>query len=370
MAKNERLNDLFSNFNQPSGTSNEGSVEFSLVGRGKGPFREKYRPQKIDEVVPTCSKELLRNQIGNPNSSQIYLFEGKTGTGKTTCARILARALVCLDNNNFNKPCLECANCVSFKKTFDKIEVNAADKNKVDDIRSLVSSMKYMPTSFAKKIYILDEVQRLTPDAQQVLLTELEEPYPYLLIFLCTTDITKINKALVDRSCRVTFDSIKTKHAKIVIDQICGLENLSLPEDDETRSQLVEALYLQSNGSVRALLNNLEKFRDKGFDIRHQDDETPAEVKTLFKAIKSADWSVLSSHLKNPNVRKDPEGLRRGLESYLRGVMLNTDNFDDALRLGNALLKISDTLLKETSSTTMYNMFVLKCLRASAAFRS
>ena len=335
--------------------------EFKIVPRGGGPFREKYRPQKIEEIVPTCPIEQLRNQIGNPNASQIFLFEGITGTGKTTCARILAKAANCLAANPLNRPCLECECCTTFDNSYDKMEINTADKNKVDDARNFVADFRYAPALYKWKVYIADEVQRMTPDAQQVLLTELEEPYSYLLIFLCTTNIKKIDKALVDRACRITFNSLTPRQASLLTQQIFEYE--SLQGDDE----LIESLYNQSNGSVRALLNNIEAYKQKGFNPDHwEDDDIPAEVKGIFSSIKKGDWPGLCKILKKPNVRKEPEKLRIGLESYMRGVLLRQHSIEEATKLGNALFRVSGTLINEPS-VSQYNNFILKCFRACSA---
>lgn len=337
--------------------------DFRLVPRGKGPFREKYRPQRFEEIAPTCSIEQIRNQVNNPSTSQIYLFEGSTGTGKTTCARILAKAINCTAANPLSRPCLSCDNCSSFENSYDKIELNTANKNKVEDIRQLVDDMRYAPARYNKKVYILDEVQRLTSDAQQVLLTELEEPYPYLLVFLCTTNIKKIDKALVDRACRVTFNPLTPSQASDITRQV--FEHESLTGDDD----LIENLFYQSNGSVRALLNNIEAYKQKGFDPNNwSEDEVTTEVKELFSNLKSGDWEKLSKSLKKPNVRKDPEKLRLGLECYLRGVILNCASINEAAKLGEALYRIQGSL-REEITVSQYNLFVLKCLRASRAMR-
>lgn len=339
---------------------------FHLKPRGTGVFREKYRPQKFNEIVPTCSVEQLRNQVDNPAASQIFLMEGRSGTGKTTCARVLARALICSADNTYNKPCLECKNCKRFDKNpIDMLEINTADKNKVDDARNLVVDMRTMTAQFPKKIYILDEVQRLTKDAQQVLLTELEEPQHHLLVFLCTTDVKKIVKALVDRACRISFNDLKPQQALDVINQVLHHENLTA--SDEVK----EGLFLQSGGSVRALLNNIQAYSEKGFDPEHwEEDDAPAEVKDLFKIITKGDWNALSKALLKPNVRKDAESLRIGLENYFRYVILRKDNMSEAIQLGNAMVRISGSLLTAEATThSMYNDFVLKCLRACVVFK-
>ena len=347
----------------PKSTFQPGEHTFKLVPRGSEAFREKYRPQRLEEVVPTCPIEQLKNQLDNPNASRVFLFEGKSGTGKTTSARIMARAFVCLANNTYDKPCLNCKNCKGFDKSFDVLQLNAADKNKVDDMRSIVEDMKTLPGVFRYKIYILDEVQRLTKDAQQVLLTELEDPASYLLVFLCTTDIKDINKALVDRCCRITFKDLTPRDASAIIDQIATHEGLVIDDD------LKDSIFFQAQGSIRALLNNIQAYAEKGFDpLASIEDDAPAEVKALFKLITSGKWEKLSKELKKPHVRKDAEGLRFGLENYARVVLLNTVNVSEAATLGNAIIRLQGSLFEEPNITAMYNAFVVKCLRACCVF--
>jgi len=341
----------------------EEKVEFKLVKRGDGPFREKYRPQRINEIVPTCSKDQLLSIIHNPQASQVYLLEGRTGTGKTTCARILAKAYVCLDTQDENKPCLVCEACDAFEKSYDIYTINGADKNKVEDARSWAEDFRYKPSVYRYKIYIIDEVQRLTDAAQQVLLTELEEPPSHLVVFMCTTDSKQLAKPLADRAARLTFNDLKASHAGSIITQICSLENISVSEDS------IDSLYHQSKGSVRALLNNIQAYAAGGFDSeKWEEDNAPVEVVTMFKLITKGSWSEVVVILRKSTVRSEPETLRMGLENYFRGAILNNNDLDHSTKLGEAMLRLSGSLLTETS-ICQYNQLVLKCLRACYVFR-
>lgn len=334
---------------------------FKLISRGNGPFREKYRPQRFNEIIPTCSIELLRNQVDNPNGSCVFLMEGNTGTGKTTCARVLAKANICLATNPQDKPCLKCDPCKNFDSSFDKIELNAANQNKIEDVRALVEDMRYSPSIYKKKIYILDEVQRLTQPAQQVLLTTLENPYPYLLVFLCTTDIQEINKALVDRACRITFNKITASQARSIIDQVFEQEKLTASDD------ILESLFLQSKGSIRALLNNIQAYSQNGYNAQiWPEDEVSNEIGVIFKYINTGNWADLSKLLMKPDTRKDPEAIRFGLENYTRAIILKTGNFNEAIKLGNILMRISGSMIT-LPLVAQYNELVLRCLRACAA---
>jgi len=336
--------------------------DFRLVPRGNGAFREKYRPQKINEIVPTCSLDQINNIVRRPDASQIYLLEGKTGTGKTTCARILAKAYVCSDTQE-NKPCLVCKACDAFEKSYDVTEINGADKNKIEDARSWVEDFRYSPSVFRYKIYIIDEIQRLTDPAQQVLLTELENPASYLLVFMCTTDSKQLSKPLADRATRITFEDLKPKHARDVIKQVASYENISLLDED------FESLYNQSQGSVRALLNNIQAYAAGGFNPERWTEEASADVISLYKTITKGSWPELADLLRRPNIRSEPDLLRKGLESYIRGVILGSNNIEEAIKLGEAMMRLSGSLLTETS-INQYNQFVLKCLRACYVFRT
>jgi len=339
-------------------------TEFRLIPRGDGPFREKYRPQRVNEIVPTVSKEQLKSIVSHPHTSRIYLLEGKTGTGKTTCARILAKAYVCLDKEDSNKPCLSCDNCKTFEGNYDVCNLNAANQNKIEDIRNLVEDFRYRPSVYPYKIFILDEVQRLTDAAQQVLLTELEEPPQYLLIFMCTTDSGELSKPLADRATRLTFNDLKAKHAGSIISQVAAYENISIADND------IESLYSQARGSVRALLNNLQTYAAGGFDPeRWEEDDVSADVVTLYKAITKGQWADLAKLLQRSNIRSEPESLRIGLEGYTRGAILRCSNIDEAIKLGEVMMRLTGSLITE-SATSQYNQFVLKCLRACYVFRT
>ena len=369
------LDKLFGDSHVPEGSPEEESLKeatFKLVSRGRGPLRERYRPLRIEELVPTCSIQQLKNLVDNPNSSQIFLFEGITGSGKTTCARIIAKASICLADNTSDKPCLDCKTCKTFETSVDITEINVADRRKIDDVRQLVSQMRFRPglTGSSKKIYILDEVHQYTPEAQQVLLTQLENPPPYVLVFLCTTDAHTLNKALIDRSSRIQFKDVHAELAAQVISQVLAIEGIEASEDVRL------SFYHQCKGSIRALLNNIQSYTEGGYDQENwNEDQTDAAVATLAQGILRGNWEDLVIALRKPNVRKSPEETRRGLECYLRGVILSVENnvpkndFNKAVKIGNALARICGSLHNEVS-VSKYNGLVLKCLLACKAMTS
>lgn len=328
-------------------------LDFKLVPRGVGPFREKYRPQKIEEIVPTCSTKQLRAVISQPKTSQVYLLEGITGTGKTTCARILAKAYVC--QSSTDKPCLKCDFCISFEKSYDVSTINSANQNKIEDIRSLTEDFRYAPSVYPYKIYILDEVQRLTDAAQQVLLTELEEPPHYLLVFLCTTDSSQLLKPLVDRANRITFSELSTAHASAIIDQICQQEGIQMPDNK------IEVIYQNAKGSIRALLNNLQSYAEGGF-LNEDRNEDSAEVKDLYKCLVGKSWLELTAYLSKPSVKLNAENLRVGIENYFRGILLRSHSFDDAKKPALIMARLGGPCVG--TPINQYNQFVIKCYNA------
>jgi DNA polymerase-3 subunit gamma/tau len=329
---------------------------FTLVARGSGDLKKKYRPQTLRELAPTCSIEQLQRLIDNPESSQVFLFEGKTGTGKTTCARIIARANVCLSESG-EKPCLSCKACKIFEKSGDFLEINTANHRKLDDIRKLTEDMRYLPSELKFKVYILDEVQQLTPDAQQALLKVLEEPPRYLLIFLCTTDKGDLNQALLDRANTITFNGVTPKDAQAIIDQILAAANKTATQ------QMKTSFFKNSRGSVRRLVNNVQSFLEGGYDPDKTDeDEVTAGVRELAIAILKKDWSKVVGCLRSYEIRKNPEGIRIGLESYFRGVLLNKD-IGEATHIGKQMLRLTESKRLEPS-VSQYNSLVLSCLRA------
>ena len=337
---------------------------FRVISRGSGDLKTKYRPQKIEELVPTCPVDQLKLLIGNPNSSRVFLFEGKTGTGKTTCARIIAKANVCLADKSCSKPCLKCDACEHFDKNWDVTEINVADYRKVENARDLVAEMAFKPQFLKLRIYILDEVQQLTPEAQQVLLKHLEEPHPHLMIFLCTTNKTDLNQALIDRANTITFGSISSRDASLLMDQI--LEDAAhKPLPIEVKKQLFD----RSHGSVRALLNNLQSILEGGQPSgESEEEEETVEVKTLARAILNRDLAKCATSLSAATFKFNCEKHRISIESYIRAVLLKmmgdskSANAPNTIKLLKQLAMLGGTLIHDPYP---YNGLVVKCLMAA-----
>lgn len=172
----------------------------------------RYRPQNWDEVVGQKHiTQSLTNQIKNDQISHAYLFTGTRGTGKTTIARIFARAINCEHNTN-GSPCNKCSTCkaLSDPNNIDITEIDAASNNGVDNIRDLREKVKYAPINSKYKVYIIDEVHMLTDSAFNALLKTLEEPPSYVVFILGTTEVQKLPATILSRCLRFDFKLIST----------------------------------------------------------------------------------------------------------------------------------------------------------------
>ena len=162
----------------------------------------KYRPADFNHLVGQDSiKKILVNSIINDKIAHAYIFTGPRGTGKTSTAKIFARALNCLNPQN-GISCGVCENCKNFNQSPDIIELDAASNNSVDDIRNIVDSVNIAPTNSKYKIYIIDEVHMLSTSAWNAFLKTLEEPPHNVIFILATTEIQKVPITVLSRCQR------------------------------------------------------------------------------------------------------------------------------------------------------------------------
>ena len=192
----------------------------------------KYRPRTFDDVI---SQEhittTLKNQLKNGQSSHAYLFTGSRGTGKTTCAKILAKALNCTNLKDGN-PCLECDLCKSIDEDFSDItEIDAASNNSVDDVRIMKEESFYAPMSGKYKVYIIDEVHMLSIQAFNALLKLIEEPPAHVVFILATTEVHKVPATILSRCQRFEFRRIDINDSKKRLLWVAGQEGKTLTED-------------------------------------------------------------------------------------------------------------------------------------------
>ncbi len=215
----------------------------------------KWRPLSFDDVIsqPHITKT-LKNQIKGGKTAHAYLFTGSRGTGKTTCARIFAKAVNCPDEKDGN-PCLVCDICHDADNfaLSDIIEIDAASNNGVDDIRDLRDGAVYTPERCKYKVYIIDEVHMLTPNAFNALLKIMEEPPEYVKFILATTEVHKVPATITSRCQRFDFRRILSEDIKDRLCYIADKEGLTLSED---AARLIARL---SDGGMRDALSLLDQ---------------------------------------------------------------------------------------------------------------
>lgn len=215
----------------------------------------KYRPKSFDDVVDQkYIIETLKNSILNDKISHAYMFFGPRGIGKTTVAKIFARAVNCTNNSNGN-PCEKCDSCITSaeKECVDIIEIDAASNNGVDEIREIKSKVNLVPNSLKYKVYIIDEVHMLTAGAFNALLKTLEEPPKHVIFILATTDPQKVSSTIISRCQCFSFKRISDDCNVNRLREISDLEKIEI--DDETLKQI--SIY--SDGGLRDSLSTLDK---------------------------------------------------------------------------------------------------------------
>ena len=220
------------------------------------------RPEIFEDIIGQKQiVRILKNQIKSGTVSQAYLFAGTHGTGKTSTARILAKALNCLNADTAGGddtaviPCGECANCKAIKdgKFVDVIELDAASNNGVDDLRAIIDLVKYPPTIGKYKVFIIDEVHMLSTGAENAFLKTLEEPPEYAIFILATTDPQKVRATIRSRCMELNFKRVSEDDLIEGMEKICKKKGVGV-----TRDALV-TIAGKADGSVRDALSILEQ---------------------------------------------------------------------------------------------------------------
>ena len=193
----------------------------------------KYRPRVFSDVYGQDHvTSTLQNEIKNGRVSHAYLFTGSRGTGKTTCAKILAKAVNC-ENNVNGEPCNECEVCRGLDNgsIYDVVEIDAASNNGVDNIRNLRDEANYTPSKGKYRVYIIDEVHMLSTGAFNALLKTLEEPPAHVIFILATTEVHKLPATILSRCQRFDFKRIQPETMAVRLNEVAKLEGLSLDSD-------------------------------------------------------------------------------------------------------------------------------------------
>lgn len=253
-----------------------------------------YRPQKFDEVVGQKHiLQTLKNAIKENKIAHAYLFSGPRGTGKTSMAKLLAKALNCEHSDNLNRPCNECENCRSINEGShpDVIELDAASNNGVDEVRDIIDKVKYAPIMGKYKVYIIDEVHMMTPGAFNALLKTLEEPPAHVIFILATTDVHKVLPTIVSRCQRFDFNRVGKQDMKKRIEDILNKENIEYTMD------VVDLISELAEGGMRDALSILDQtiaYAGNKISVNHIRDiygiATPSELVNFLKLCNANDY--------------------------------------------------------------------------------
>lgn len=214
-----------------------------------------YRPKTFDEIVgQTQVTEVLKNQIIQGTPAHAYLFSGTRGTGKTSCAKVLSRAVNCLHPVNGN-PCNACANCKEAlqETTLDIVEMDAASNRRIDDIRELREQVLYLPAQLKYKVYIIDEAHMITNEGFNALLKTLEEPPAHLIFILATTEAERIPSTILSRCQRFEFSRIDEEIISDHLEKI--VQKTEIPFEKEA----LDSIAKKSGGAMRDALSAMDQ---------------------------------------------------------------------------------------------------------------
>src|SRR5690554_6420073 len=214
-----------------------------------------YRPKTFDEILgQTHITTILKNQIKKDNIGHAYLFSGTRGTGKTSAAKVFARAVNCLQPQNGN-PCNECAICKGIldESLMDVIEMDAASNRKIEDIRELKEKVIYPPSKARFKVYIIDEVHMLTNEAFNALLKTLEEPPKHLMFLLATTEPERLPQTILSRCQRFDFKRLSAN------DMVGGMKKITDKLGIDVEDKVLQLIAKNSDGAMRDALSLLDQ---------------------------------------------------------------------------------------------------------------
>lgn len=251
-------------------------------------FYRKYRSQTVEDLDLTEVREKLTSILQSKEIPHAFLFTGPRGLGKTSAARILAKAINCEKRNDPKntdfEPCNKCQSCISITNGshIDVLEIDAASNRGIDEIRSLREKVKFSASSARKKIYIIDEVHMLTTEAFNALLKTLEEPPSHVVFVLCTTESAKIPQTILSRVFVVQFSEPKLLEIKKSLQRIADGEKLEIEED------VYNAVYQRAQGSFR----DAHKFLEELVNIAGEEKKITAKLVDEKFHLSSIDQSV------------------------------------------------------------------------------
>lgn len=292
----------------------------------------KWRPQTWDTVIgQEHIIHTLRNAIVANRVAHAYLFAGPRGTGKTTTARLLAKAVNCLDENLTARPCNQCEHCqaVNHGRFLDLIEIDAASNTSVEDVRDLRDKINFSPNQGRFKVYIIDEVHMLSTAAFNALLKTLEEPPAHAIFVLATTEVHKIPATVLSRCQRHEFRRIP------VPDIVSTLEKLAESENIQADPEALTLIARQATGAMRDAISLLDQLASTSERITLKMAQTILGTATSEAVIEIADAILSRNTAKGLDLihqsldsGSDPRQFSRQIVDYLRNLLL--------IRTGNA----------------------------------
>ncbi|MBN1913511.1 MAG: DNA polymerase III subunit gamma/tau [Candidatus Omnitrophica bacterium] len=289
-------------------------------------FALKWRPQNLDEIVgQNHIVAILKNALAGKRLGHAYLFAGPRGVGKTSTARILAKALNCKDGPTA-KPCQKCPSCLEITKgsSLDVIEIDGASNRGIDEIRALRENVKFAPVHGKYKIYIIDEVHQITTDGFNALLKTLEEPPEFVKFIFATTSPQKVIPTVLSRCQRLDFRRIS------VLEAVSQLEKISAKENISVDKEVLVAIAHASDGSLRdaeSILDQVISFSKEKVSLKDVISMLGSvEENTLFeiseKIIQKDARGALDVFDMLVNQGKDPQVFLMGLIEHFRNLMV------------------------------------------------
>lgn len=299
-------------------------------------YRE-YRPKTFDQVLGQDRvTNVLKNQVKTGKISHAYIFSGERGTGKTSCAKIFAKAINCL-NPKDGSPCLECENCraIEEESTIDVVEMDAASNRRIDDIRSLKDNVIYPPNKLKYKVYIIDEAHMITREAFNALLKIMEEPPSHLVFILATTEIEKVPRTILSRVQKFEFNKIDDLNIKSQINQILTDREISI--DNEA----IDLIIKKANGAMRdalSILDQVVSYGEKSYDL--------SKVESLLGVVDFYDIDGLAGSI----ISKDAKASMNIVFKLRENNKSNKDILDSLISYFNDIL-----ILKLTADDTYFD---------------